>query len=68
MRREQRVDRIIGDERTCHEPARAQGIAKHPAPEDREQWRLHLTLLGTLPLAVFKPNRRLLDEEADVDD
>jgi hypothetical protein len=68
MRREQRVDRIIGDEPGRAKPARHKCVAKHAGHEDFEERHPDLALLGALQSAVLQPDRGLFDEEADVDE
>src|SRR5512138_3281517 len=68
MRREQRIDRVVGDEPGALEPARVEHIADDTAAEDRRERRLDNPTLHLLQAVVLDPDFRLLDEEADVDD
>src|SRR5437764_11787112 len=68
MRREQRIDRIINEETARHPPARGQGVAEEARLEDVEKRGVHLPFLGALAPAIFLPDRRLFDEEPDIDD
>jgi hypothetical protein len=62
VRWKQRLDRLVKDKAARHPPARSQGVAQHSPFEDAEERRAHLAVLFALQPAVFRPDRRLLDE------
>ena len=68
VRGEQRIDRIVGYEGGCHEPARAQRVAEDAPLEEGKERRTHLALLSSLEAPILDPDRGFLDVDANVDD
>ena len=68
MRSEERVDRVVDDEVARHPPARHQRVEDEVALEDADERRADFTLLLALQPPVLQPDRRFLDEFADVND